>query len=156
MTDEDLVATIIASEAGGEPEAGKAAIAQVFFNRMRLHYQSDGTPVGTGLHPGAFSELMFAMVNGKYTRVVPLEPTATLHDRMMDRAQTMEQHYARQAVWPQCWALAQAVVAGEPLMIEPALTDAVLYVNLEISHPVWVSKVRFLAKIGAHSFFADP
>jgi len=29
----------------------------------------------------------------------------------------------------------------------------VLYANLDISHPVWAIPTKFVAKIGAHSFF---
>lgn len=156
MTDAELLATCIYSEAGGQSDEGKAAVAQVVYNRMKRHYQSDGTLIGTVLHPGAFSAFMFDFVNGVYTRVVATQPIDTLQDRMLARAQTMEAHYARQAVWPECLTLADGVVSGKPIMLNPSLKDAVLYVNLDISHPVWANKARFLAKVGAHSFFADP
>jgi spore germination cell wall hydrolase CwlJ-like protein len=156
MTDAELLATCIYSEAANQSDEGKAAIAQVVSNRMRRHYQSDGTIAGTVLHPGAYSAFMFDFVNGAYTRVIATHPVDTLQDRMLARAQTMEAHYARQAVWPECLTLAEGVVSGNPILFNPLLNDAVLYVNLDISHPVWANKARFLAKVGAHSFFADP
>lgn len=156
MTDEDLLATCLMSEAAGEPDEGKAAVAQVVLNRMARRYQSDGTIAGTVLHPSAFSGFSFDMIDGRYTRVVPLEPQETLRARMVGRAQSMAMHYTRQAVWPECFALAQAAVAGAPLLANPLLTEAVLYANLAISKPPWVHSVSFLAKIGAHSFYSDP
>jgi spore germination cell wall hydrolase CwlJ-like protein len=49
-----LLAVAVLDEARGEIPEGRAAVAQVILNRMRLRYQSDGTIAGTVLHPEAF------------------------------------------------------------------------------------------------------
>lgn len=52
---DDLGTATVLGEAGGEPAEGKAAVAFVIRERMRLKFFSDGTVAGTVLAPFQFS-----------------------------------------------------------------------------------------------------
>lgn len=156
MTDADLVALCLYSEAAGEPLAGKRAVAQVILNRMALKYQSDGTFEGTVLHPFAFSGFMFEMVDGVYTRVVPSLPADTLRQRMLDRAENMLGEAEKSSAWPDCVMVANETLSGN-LPIEPHLAKAVLYLNPRILQtlPAWATEANELCAVGRHTFYED-
>lgn len=160
MTDDDLLATCIASEAAGEIYAGKVAIGWVVLSRMALRYSSDGTVHGTVLRPDQFSGFWFDMVSGKYTRVVSSANSAGA----LARAENMRIRFAAQSVvWADCHHAvgdARAAVAGDPLGFVPppefrALTShTVLYDNPRISRPQpWAVPDRLVTTIGHHQFY---
>lgn len=148
MDDATLLALCIFSEAAGEPVPGKQAVAQVVMNRMRDHYESDGTITGTVLHPNQFSGFWFDFIAGHYTRVCWTPQDAEHH------AQTMLLKAQRQAVWDTCIDIAEGVLDGS---IGPAksLDLAVLYLNPAIvpKLPAWASPDKELAAVGHHTFY---
>jgi spore germination cell wall hydrolase CwlJ-like protein len=149
MDDTTLLALCIWSEAAGEPDEGKAAVAQVVMNRMARRYQSDATLVGTVLHPLAFSGFWFDFHGDSYVRVAH-----TLDDAKA-RAEAMLPHAMRQAVWPECYAIAAAALDGKPVLQNASLDNAVLYLNPKIlKHlPVWASSDKLAATVGRHQFY---
>lgn len=153
MTDDDLFATCLYAEARGEPNDGKVAVGRVIRNRQALHYQSDGTVLGTILHPCAFSWAWFSFVDGQYERVAhTLADAQALADHMLTQAQ-------KSNVWAECvkavtdsdWA--SGYVGGPDF--QKLTTDAVLYENPKISHPNWATDSNFVCSIGAHNFYRD-
>jgi spore germination cell wall hydrolase CwlJ-like protein len=154
QTDTDWLALLIWDEARGEPRDGQAAVGRVVLNRARLHYQSDGSIVGTILKPMQFSGFWCDMVAGRYRRVALT--TAQAMQRAADK-------FARATAQTQSWAMLQGIASQlldgsfEGDHDYHRLTDqAVLYVNLEIARPVWATPENLICKIGAHSFFTDP
>jgi hypothetical protein len=149
MDDATLLALCIWSEAAGESTAGKQAVAQVVMNRMRDHYQSDGTIAGTVLHPNQFSGFWFDFVGGKYTRVCWSREDAE------HRAEAMLLRAQHQAVWDGCLDLAEGVLDGS-VPPAPTLDRAVLYLNPAIipKLPAWASPAHELGAIGHHTFYA--
>jgi spore germination cell wall hydrolase CwlJ-like protein len=158
MTPEDLLATCVADEAGGEPYEGKVAVAIVLANRMALPYQSDGTAEGTVLKKDQFSGFWFDMIEGKYTRVC-----STLEEAQA-RAQQKYDRYFNQSIWDDCVravADASAWVAGEAMSFAPGPAFAgltprtVLYLNPQVSHAAWATDDKQDAVIYHHTFFHD-
>lgn len=154
MTDADLLALCIWSEAANQPYDGMCAVGRVVRNRMALHYQSDGTMQGTVLHRAAFSGFSYAMVNGKYVKV------AFTPEDMQQRAETMLAKATQQHVWPQCQ---DAAIDSDPAVgyvggteYEKLTPKTVLYANLAISQPNWATLENEVCQIGAHTFFVDP
>lgn len=147
MTDQELLALCIFSEAAGETLEGKQAVAHVILNRMRTHYQSDGTVLGTVLHPSAFSGFWYAFGAGGYTRV------AHTLDEAQARAALMLASAEHTAVWPLCVMVATQALDGD-LPAEPDLEHAVLYVNPAISKPIWAEPDKLLCTVGHHQFYA--
>jgi spore germination cell wall hydrolase CwlJ-like protein len=158
MTDDDLLATCVADEAGNQPYEGKVAVAIVLANRQTIPYQSDGTVAGTVLRKDQFSGFWFEMVDGAYTRVchTPEEAQA--------RAEEKFRRYLGQSVWADC---ARAVEdarlwqQGQTMSFEPGpafagLTpDTVLYLNPAISHAPWATPEKQDAVIFDHTFYHD-
>ncbi len=156
MTDDDLLALCVWSEAAGEPYEGEVAISRVVHNRMAAHFMSDGTVAGTVLHYPAFSGFWFAMHAGKYTRVAwtPADAEARAETMLADaKAQT--------ATWARCQRAAAdgapgSAFAGGPqwqaLAAEPRALD---YANLRLCTPTWLPRVTQVAVIGHHTFFKE-
>jgi spore germination cell wall hydrolase CwlJ-like protein len=150
MLDADLEALNIYKEAGAEPDEGKAAIARVVRNRMRLHYSSDGTMAGTILARDQFSWAYFDWVNGKYVRVCSTKDQAAL------RAQRLFVQ-APAAPLAHCADIAQRVAAG--VFIGPGYVrlgyDAVHYLNPRIltKLPDWATSKNYIVSIGHHDFY---
>lgn len=158
MTDQELLATCIADEAGGEPYEGKVAVAIVLHNRQALPYQSDGTVPGTVLKKDQFSGFWFEMIEGHYTRVCH-----TLEEAEV-RAADKFARYSRDLFWADCLRAvedAAAWAAGEPLSFTPGPAFAglhkgtVLYLNPSISHAAWATPEKQDAVIFHHTFFHD-
>lgn len=155
MTADELATTCIADEAGNQAHEGRVAIGVVILNRMARRFESDGTVAGTVLKRDQFSGFWFSMVHGHYTRV------AHTREEAESRAEAKFAMYVRQVLWGDCqlaWADADAWFVGEAPSFNPshefaALHDAVNYVNLTISQPVWATADKFLCKLGAHSFY---
>lgn len=148
MTDDELFALCVFSEAAGEPLAGKQAVAHVILNRMRAHYQSDGTVVGTVLHPSAFSGFWYAFRPDGYVRV------AHTLEEAQARAAALLATAEHTAVWPVCVLVATQALGGG-LPADPELDDAVLYVNPRIisKQPVWATADKKLCAVGRHEFY---
>ena len=148
MDDQTLLALCIWSEADGEPLVGKQAVARVILNRMRAHYESDGTVAGTVLWPNQFSGFWFDFQGDSYVRVCKTRQDAEARaERMLDKAQA-------EAIWPACVAVAKAALAGA-LPPAPALERAVLYLNPAIiKHlPTWASADKECCAVGRHTFY---
>lgn len=156
MTDDELLATCIADEAGGEPYEGKVAVAIVLFNRMAIPYESDGTATGTVLKHFQFSGFWFDMIDGKYTQV-----TATPEEAHA-RAIVKFERYSAQAMWADCvraLADARSWDARTPMSFTPGPAFAgltprtVLYLNPVISHTAWATPDKQDAAIYHHTFY---
>jgi spore germination cell wall hydrolase CwlJ-like protein len=153
MTDEDLFATCIWSEARGEPYDGKVAVGRVIRNRMARHYQSDGTVQGTILHPLAFSGFWFNFVDGQYERVAhTLTDALALASNMLNLAQKSNTLAdCVKSVADSDWS--SGYVGGSDF--QKLTHDAVLYENPKISSPNWATQSNFVCTIGAHNFYRD-
>jgi spore germination cell wall hydrolase CwlJ-like protein len=156
MTDEDLLATCVADEAGGEEYEGKVAVAIVLANRQALHYQSDGTVQGTVLKKDQFSGFWFDMVDGVYTRVC-----STLEEAQA-RAEEKFQRYSAQSNWTDCqravedaaaWRLQEEMSFAPGPAFAGLSPETVLYCNPDISSPNWAIPEKQDAVIFAHTFF---
>lgn len=153
MTDEDLYALCIWTEARGEMYEGKVAVARVIANRMALNYTSDGTVTGTVLAPNQFSAFWFSMVNGAYTRIASTR----------EEADAVAEKLLTEALADHTWASCeQAVIDGQigstfawgPQGLKlNAQPRALLYDNMAISHPYWASPQTEICTIGHHTFF---
>jgi spore germination cell wall hydrolase CwlJ-like protein len=153
MDDATLLALCVWDEAAGEMHEGKVAVAKVVYNRMALHYQSDGTVQGTVLAPNQFSGFWFSMFNGRYVRDCWTLPEA------LAKAARMLNEASQQAIWPDCQLAAEQASTGfqggpewQKLEAEP---KTVLYANLAISNPAWAMPENKVATIGHHTFFKD-
>lgn len=116
-------------EVRGQPLEGKRGFCEVVRNRMRLHYQSDGTLEGTLFYPLAFSGWNARDVNRiKSLRVEDSDP------------QIIEIQKA--------WELS----AGPDLVLPK---DAVHYLNPAAVEkmPNWAHPSLKVAVIGAHHFY---
>lgn len=149
MDDATLLAVCIWSEAAGEPTPGKQAVAQVVMNRMREHYESDGTMTGTVLAPLQFSGFWFDFLGGKYTRV------AWTREDAEHRAQAMLLRAQHQAIWDACMDTAEGVLDGS-IAPAPSLDKALMYLNPAIipKLPSWASPDKQLCAIGHHTFYS--
>lgn len=157
MTDDDLLALCVWSEAAGEIPDGKAAVARVVLNRTKRRYMSDGTISGTVLWPNQFSGFYFATVDGHYTRVCHTVDEARL------RAEAMLDLAREQTVWMACQNIAEAVTLGSyvPSKNYSDLTDeVVLYLNPDprlVPHlPAWADPANLVCVIGHHQFYTAP
>jgi spore germination cell wall hydrolase CwlJ-like protein len=154
IDDDDLLALCVWSEARGEPNDGKAAVAQVIKNRMAAKYESDGTMQGTALKYDQFSWAYFAFANGKYSRVcwTPADALA-----MANKLLPQAQHQV--GSWQSCSEISAAIMAGtyqpeDAETFNKLIPHALLYDNLSISQPPWAIPAKMLCKIGSHSFFS--
>jgi spore germination cell wall hydrolase CwlJ-like protein len=154
MNDAYLIALCAFEEANLEPDDGVAAVVQVIRNRMRLRYQSDGTPAGTVFAGNgvAFSWAAFAMFNHQYRRVA--SGRVEIEARAAHLVQVAEHYPAR-------WARAQRIAAK--VMVDgyhgpdfDKLTpDAVLYLNPDIAHAAWATPDKVVCRIGHHVFYRN-
>ena len=150
MTDDDLLALCVLEEAGAEVDDGKAAVARVIFNRMRLKYSSDGTIAGTVMKYDQFSWAWFSFVNGHYTRVADtVEQATAIAERKLAAALP--------GAIANCGRIAQEVQAGTyhgPLY-DKLTDDAVLYLNPHILHrlPSWATPDKLVCVIERHFFY---
>ena len=127
ISDDAWGITTIFQEAESEHYAGKLAVAEVILTRTRNKFRSDGSVAGTVLRDRQFS--------GWNAQAKNRTRSARLDDG--------------DAIVQECikaWAEAKtgtATVAG-----------AEFYVNLSIVKPEWIKELRFVKKVGAHSFYA--
>jgi len=126
ISDDTLAAVTIMQEAEGEPYEGKVAVAEVIRNRTARKFFSDGTVAGTVLRPLQFS----GMNSGSSNRVRTFKA---------DDSSPIVQDCIK------AWA---AALAGSN-----TVQGAMHYVNLDIVRPSWVDQLRFVGKIGQHSFY---
>lgn len=153
MTDPDLFALCVYTEARGEPYEGKVAVGRVILNRMAAKWFSDGTIPGTVLRKDQFSAFYFDMVNGHYSRICDTVAAATAH------AANLLVTAKHDKTWPDCQrACADAApgsgyVAGPQWQALAAEPRAMLYCNPAISHPVWATADKHVATIYSHSFY---
>lgn len=147
------MALAIWGEAANQPQEGRVAVGVVIRNRMRLHYQSDGTMIGTVEHPMAFSEFTDDWVNGEYKRV------AFTADEIAARAENMRIRAIAQPVWADCQ---QAVFDSAPDSgfvgapeFQKLTPDTVLYLNPSIVNPLpaWAVPEKQVAVIYSHTFY---
>jgi spore germination cell wall hydrolase CwlJ-like protein len=141
------------SEARGETQDGKAAVAQVIMNRTRRKppFFSDGTIRGTLLAPMQFSGFWCDYVGGKYVRVAHTQAEAAAR-----AADLYARARADRVTWGLCAAPAVAVLAGSyrgGVGFRQLGPDALLYDNLKVSQPAWATPDKLVCRIGAHSFF---
>jgi spore germination cell wall hydrolase CwlJ-like protein len=126
---EDALAILtIWQESRGEDDAGKLAVAEVIWNRMRTRYSSDGTVAGTVLRPWQFS--------GMNTD----DPNRVPSFKLDDENPIVKACSA-------AWTLARAGTS--------TTHGAVLYLNPKVVSklPAWVAKSKKVATIGAHHFY---
>lgn len=153
MIDSELKILCVIQEAGNQPAEGQGGVIRVIDNRMRLHYNSNGTVLGTIEGHDQFSWVTHAFASGHYETVA------------RDGAQTaarvatlLAQAKAHTASWNIAAAIVAQVDAGAyhgPLYDH--LTDlTVLYDNLALAQPDWARTARRIIQIGAHTFFEDP
>jgi spore germination cell wall hydrolase CwlJ-like protein len=138
-------------EARGEPQDGKAAVAQVVLNRMVHGYASDGSVKGTVLWPNQFSWTGYDMVRGRYTKVArtPAAREARAAVKYVDAI-------GHRLTWAACEDAAEAVRKGLYCggdEFEELGGDALLYCNLAVSKPSWATSDKLICQIGHHSFF---
>jgi hypothetical protein len=153
MTDQDLLALCVWTEARGEPLEGKVAVARVVWNRMAEHYESNGTVPGTVLKYDQFSAFYFTMVGHTYTRIHST-PAGAMQEalRLLPVAQ-------ESAVWEDCLAAVESGKRGSSFAWGPAgrLLDAeprtLLYCNRDVSDPVWATEEAHVCDIYHHSFY---
>jgi spore germination cell wall hydrolase CwlJ-like protein len=153
MTDADLFALTVWTEAAGEPYEGKVAVARVILNRIAQRYESDGTMAGSVLKFDQFSDFWFDMVDGAYARV------CDCRDEAERRAEAMLPRARTQPIWADC---ARATADGAPgsgfrggpqwarLAAEPR---ALLYCDPTLSRPAWATPGALVAAIFHHSFY---
>ena len=150
IKDSDLVALCIYCEAWQESDDGKAAVARVILNRMRIPYESDGTVQGTILKYDQFSWAWFAFVNGKYTRISDNQQMA------LSVAEFKIRHAPLTAI-AKCAAIYAAVKSGtyKGQAYEQMTDDAVLYLNPHIVEhiPNWATPDKWVCSIGNHNFY---
>jgi spore germination cell wall hydrolase CwlJ-like protein len=151
MTDDDLMALCAWSEAANQPYEGKVAVLRVVRYRMALHYQSDGTVIGTVEHPAAFSGFSYDMVDGVYTKV------AFTAAQIAARAENMRIRAMTQSIWDDCQ---RAVIDSEPDSgfvggpeFQKLTPETVLYCNRHISSPPWATDDKLVAVIFDHTFY---
>jgi hypothetical protein len=152
MTDDELMATCIADEAANQPYEGKVAVGRVIRNRMALHYDSDGTVVGTVLAHFQFSGFWFSMVKGHYSQTVWNMTEAK------NRAQALLSEFSTQPIWADCVKAVQDSLPGSGFAGGPEfqkLTDkTVLYFNPKIcAAPAWATPDKLDTTIFQHTFF---
>lgn len=154
IDDESALALCVWSEARGEPDDGKAAVAQVVLNRARMRYSApEGTIISAVFAPGQFSGFYFDWVAGRYTRTCrTVEQAKAKAERLLKLAQQ------NPAIWADCFHVADLVrigqYAGGPAY--QALTpDTVLYLNPAVVHPLpaWADPAKQVTVIGHHHFF---
>ena len=154
MTDLDAIALCAFQEANLEPDDGLAAVVLVILNRMRLRYNSDGTPQGVVFAHAQFSWTEYAMVGGVYTRV------AHSPDEVATRAAQLLSDSQRYSFrWARAVRIASEVMAGSYAGNDyAALTgDTVLYINAAISsRQPWEVPENHVCTIGHHDFYRDP
>ena len=128
ITDDALAVCTIWIEARGESYAGKLAVARVIRNRVRLHYQSDGSVPGTVLKGFQFSGWNTTDPNRlQAVRINSEDPVV--------------------AECARAWEESQEADAG--------IGDAVLYYNPRAVRitPSWAIAGRHVASVGNHEFF---
>ena len=148
-----LLALCVWTEARGEPDDGKAAVARVVLNRGALHYSSDGTVAGTVLHRDQFSAFWFKMIGGKYLRV------ANDDEEARDRADELLAQARGDSAWPQCLVVSGAVLLGKytgGADYQRLTSDTVLYYNPDVvtTPPAWADPHKYVCAIGAHAFYS--
>lgn len=150
MTDEDLLALNVYSEANLEIPDGKAAVARVVKNRMAHKFFSDGTIPGTVLKKDQFSWAWFDFRNGKYTRVA-WDLEGAQHVAASKLAVASQKSLAV------CRDIADKVMAGtySGPFYDMLTDDVVLYLNPKIVSklPEWASEDKLVCIIGHHQFF---
>lgn len=153
MTDDDLMATCIWTEARGEIYEGKVAVGLIILHRATQHYFSTGDIESAVLTKDQFSAFWFDFVNGHYTRVCN-----TLQDAQA-RAEKLFETASASSTWVDCQracidAQSNSAYKGgiqwAKLAAEPR---ALLYANLAISNPAWAKPKDLVAVIGHHTFF---
>lgn len=117
----------VRGEAAGEPYEGKLAVAETIRRRMRTRYASKGSAVSTVLHPQQFSI---------WNTTDPGRINAALADD--DDEVTRD-----------------CIRAWDESEFSNVVPGAVLY-HADYVKPVWVPKVRLVAQIHRHLFYADP
>ncbi|HEY2178085.1 MAG TPA: cell wall hydrolase [Caulobacteraceae bacterium] len=153
MTDADLFALTVWTEARGEPFEGKAAVARVIYNRMAALYFSDGTVAGTVLRYDQFSAFWFKMEGGQYVRVSHALAEAQA------QAEALLPLAKASAAWPDCERAVRAGRLGSPFAWGPegrllaAEPRALLYCNTEVSRPAWATPGARVATIWNHTFY---
>ena len=151
MKPEQLLALCVWTEARGEPDNGKAAVARVVLNRRRLRYSSDGSLVGTILAPDQFSAFWFGFQNGRYTRL------AHTHTDAWGRANVLYTQAANDPAFARCAEIADKVMAGtfEGPGYSDLTDDTVCYYNPMIvkPRPAWADPEKHVTDICRHAFF---
>lgn len=144
----DLLALNVFKEAWLEPDDGKAAIARVVKNRMKLQYFSDGTISDTILRRNQFSWVWFDFVNGKYTQICfsPTEAQIRVEHLLTETSLTSLTH---------CREISQQVFneTYHGKLYDSLTDDVVLYLNPKISTRDWASPDKLVSIIGHHNFY---
>lgn len=153
IPDVELLAGLIANEAGGQPHEGKVAVARVVMNRGRLKFFSDGTIKGTITHNMQFSGLWCDWVpQHGYQRIIWTEAGAYA------RLAALIAHYKLQpGLWRDCVLAAQQGMGTEPFSGGPEYEklsgDTVNYFNPKLAAPPWGTPDKFVCAIFDHAFY---
>lgn len=128
IPDEVWAAGTIWMEARNQPYAGQCAVAEVIQNRMRTHFMSDGTVVGTVL-----AAYQFSCWNSR--------------DPNRLRFAVLDESDVGFAMARQAW---RDVLAGMSLV-----PKARMYYNPDaVAHtPEWATPETFVRALGAHHFY---
>jgi hypothetical protein len=146
----DLLALCVWSEARGEIDDGKAAVARVVLNRTKLKYQSDGTLEGTILHPAAFSWTQYDYVDGHYVKV------AFTPEEQADRVRACFAEAQKSPAWQVCRFISGRVLSGAyDTPLYRTLTDAVVlyYAPSACKAPDWAKADNLVTTVGRQWFF---
>lgn len=164
MTPLDLLALNVYEEAGGEPDDGKAAIALVVKNRMRLKFFSDGTIPGTVLRRDQFSWAWFHFVT-KTTGTIAAPTHVQVYERAarsFDQAAAIAEQLLKKVPAPyfaHCQQIAQAVLDGNYRgdAFDTLTPEVVSYCNPKILTrlPSWAIPKFEVSVIGHHHFYRE-
>lgn len=129
LSEIELLARCIYGEARGEPDAGKLAVAHVVLNRVRAN----------GFY-------------GKSVREVILKPWqfSCFNDKDPNLPKIAAETFSKYPI-DICRVIASLAI--QSLTVDPT-GGATLYHAQSVS-PEWKDKVRFLCRIGSHSFYKE-
>lgn len=166
--DADWLAICLYTEASGESDDGKAAVAQVIKNRMANRFRENKlNPAWNGqikqyvLAYAAFS--YFWSSNGRTRDIVARSgdvenPNGAHWRRAEQRGLRRMSEVKDSAIYKKCKLIAQQVLAGTyngqaNFQSVRANRGCNWYVNLRHARPAWLNNLRRLVAVGNHTFY---
>jgi hypothetical protein len=164
MKEGDALALCVSEEARGEIPDGQAAVARIIKNRMRLHFESDGTLLGTIFKKDQFSWAWFGFEKphtglGVHDIAKPgyirIAHTTTEAYGVADDLLTLTPPHQLTL----CGDIAQLVMSGaySGTLYDQLTDDAVNYCNPRIltKIPRWAIPSAKVCSIGHHDFYRN-